>query len=249
MSHPSTIEQETRDACGTVSLIVSVEVLGQPIYTVAAAADLLRVPLRTVRRWLDGDTYRGRVYAPVIRAEPTGNNELTWAEFVEAGLLAQYRRGLQVRLSEIRAVVAALRETYGDPYPLASHKPWDGPNRRLLVDLQRRCLLSDDLWLVAPATGQALLLPPADAFLRRVDWDDDEPVAWRPHDDARSPVRCRPGFRGGRPSISGISTVAIFEHIDGGEPVEDVAEDFDLPVHDVRWAIAYEVSNRTPAAA
>ena len=221
----------------------------QPIYTVAAAADLLRVPLRTLRRWIDGDEYCGRVYAPIIRAESTGSNEISWAEFVEAGLLAQYRRRLQVRLSEIRAVVAALREEYGDPYPLASRKPWEGPNRRLLVDLQDRHGLSDELWLVAPATGQPLLLPPADAFLQRVDWDGDKAVAWRPHDDAKSPVRCLPDFRGGRPSISGISTIAIFEHIDGGEPVEDVAEDFDLPVEEVRWALAYEVSHRTPIAA
>lgn len=228
---------------------MSVEVLDRPIYAAAAAADLLRVPVRTLNRWLDGDTYRDRFYAPVIRVEPTGSNELTWSEFVEAGLLAQYRRHLRVRLSEIRKVVSALRETYGDPYPLASFQPWEGPNRRLLVDLQRRLDLSEDLWLVAPATGQPLLLPPANAFLRRVDWDGGEAVAWRPHDDAASPVRCRPGFRGGRPSISGVSTAAVFEHIDGGEPFEDVAQDFDLTVHDVHWAFAYEASCRAPAAA
>ena len=228
---------------------VSVEMLDRSIYAAAAAADLLRVPVRTLSRWLDGDTYRGRFYAPIIRVEPTGCNELTWSEFVEAGLLAQYRRNLGVRLSEIRAVVAALREKYGDLHPLATFRPWEGPNRHLLVDLQRRLGLSEDLWLVAPATGQPLLLPPADAYLRRVDWDDDEAVAWRPHDDAASPVRCRPGFRGGRPSISGISTAAVFEHIDGGESIEDVARDFDLTVHDVHWAFAYEASCRAPAAA
>lgn len=83
--------------CGSV-FAVSVEVLDRPIYAVAAAADLLRVPVRTLRRWLDGDPYRGRIYAPVIRVEPTGCNDLMWSEFVEAGLLAQYRRKLRVRL-------------------------------------------------------------------------------------------------------------------------------------------------------
>ena len=226
-----------------------IEESGQPIYTVSAAADLLRVPLRTLRRWIDGDEYRGRSYAPIIRAEPTGSNEVTWAEFVEAGLLAQYRRQLQVDLSEIRTVVAALREKYGDPYPLASQRPWEGPNRRLLVDLQERHRLSGELWLVAPATGQPLLLPPADAFVRRVDWDNDRAVAWRPHEDDNSPVRCLPEYRGGRPSISGISTIAVFEHIEGGESSEEVAEDFDLSIDEVRWAVAYEVSHRTPMAA
>ncbi len=228
---------------------VSTQGFDQPVYTVAAAAELLRVSPRTLGRWLDGDKYRGRVHPPIIRIEPTGSSDLTWAEFVEAGLLAQYRRELSVRLQEIRTVVAALRETYGDPYPLAFHKPWEGPNRRLLVQSQQLNHLSEDLWLVAPATGQPLLLPPADAFLRRVDWSGNEPIAWRPHDDPRSPVRCRPDFRGGRPSINGISTIAIFEHIDGGEPVEDVAEDFNLSTNDAHWALAYEVSHRAPVAA
>ncbi len=227
------------------------EMSNQPVYTVVAAAELLRISSPTLRRWLDGSKDRSRAHSPpIIRIEPTGSNELTWAEFVEAGLLAQYRRELRVRLQEIRAVVAALRENYGDPYPLASYKPWEGPNRRLLVDLQQHHSLSEDLWLVAPATGQPLLLPPADAFLRRIDWSGNEPIAWRPHDDPQSPVRCRPGFRGGRPSIKGISTVAIFEHIDGGEPIEEVAKDFDLSIEDTHWALAYETSYRAlPAAA
>jgi len=33
-----------------------------------------------------------KTYKPVIRTEPTGSNRVTWAEFVEAGLLRQYRR-------------------------------------------------------------------------------------------------------------------------------------------------------------
>ena len=35
-----------------------------------------------------------RVYPPVIRTESTGERSLTWAEFVEAGLLRRPSRGL-----------------------------------------------------------------------------------------------------------------------------------------------------------
>ena len=99
---------------------MSVSVINQPVYSVSAAAEILRVPPSTLRWWLDGHTVRGRTYEPVIRPERTGENMLTWAEFVEAGLLCQYRRSLEVHLTEIREVIALLREKLGVPYPLAN---------------------------------------------------------------------------------------------------------------------------------
>ena len=56
-------------------------------------------------------------------------------------------------------------------------------------------------------------------------------------------VRCRPGRRFGRPAIAGISTAAIFEHLVGGESEDEVADQFDLNVESVRWALAYETSS------
>lgn len=60
------------------------------MYTEAAAAELLRVAPPTLRWWLEGRLPR---YRPVIRVEPTGSRVVTWAEFVEAGLL-RLRSGL-----------------------------------------------------------------------------------------------------------------------------------------------------------
>lgn len=229
---------------------MDVETLHRPIYALPAAAEILGVPRSTLRWWLDGGTVRGRAYPPVIRPEPTGDSDLTWAEFVEAGLLSQYRRSLGVKLSEIRVVVAALRDEYGIPCPLAHNNLWVGEGPRILMRLQDTHGLSEELWLVAVAAKQPLLLPPADAFVKRVEWsDNDLAAAWRPHDDERSPVRCRPGRRFGRPAIRGVSTSAIVEHIDGGESENDVADQFDLGVDHVRWALAYEISRRAPAAA
>ena len=49
---------------------------------------------RRLRRRLEGGTVRGKEYPPVIRAEPRDTRSVTWAEFVEAGMLRQYRREL-----------------------------------------------------------------------------------------------------------------------------------------------------------
>jgi hypothetical protein len=42
----------------------------------------------------------------VIRSEPRDGRVVTWAEFVEAGLLRGYRRDLQVSMVEVRPVRA-----------------------------------------------------------------------------------------------------------------------------------------------
>jgi uncharacterized protein (DUF433 family) len=56
-----------------------------------------------------------------------------------------------------------------------------------------------------------------------------------------------PDVRFGLPSVKGIRTEVLWEHIDAGEGIEEVAEAFDLAVSDVRWALAYENSLHAPA--
>src|SRR5690349_20795272 len=116
---------------------MSVSVLERELFSEAEAARLLRVPQSTLHWWLDGGTYRGRDYRPVIRLEPRGERSVTWAEFVEAGLLRQYRRIHGVSLSELRAVIDRLRDEYHTPYPLAHHRPFVGPGRQLLLEVQQ----------------------------------------------------------------------------------------------------------------
>ena len=77
---------------------VDVKTLNRPVYSLADAAEILRMSPGTLAWWLDGGERGRRVYPPVIRVEPTGERSLTWGEFVEAGLLRQYRRELGVRL-------------------------------------------------------------------------------------------------------------------------------------------------------
>lgn len=228
---------------------VSVRLLDRPVYSEADAADILRVPRSTLHWWLEGRSDNGHSYPPVIRPEPTGVGSLTWGEFIEAALLRQYRRELRVRLQEIRLFVSRLRDEEGIPYPLAHYKPWVGAGPRLLLKVQQDSGLPGDFWLVARASDQPVLTPPAASFISRVDWEDDLAVGWRPHDDERSPVRCRPTHRFGHPAIKGISTAVIFEHVDGGEDEEDVATQFDLEVEDVVWARSYELSCRSASRA
>jgi uncharacterized protein (DUF433 family) len=225
--------------------------LDREVYSEADAARILRVAPATLHWWLEGGKRRGKTYPPVLRPEPTGKRSLTWAEFVEAGLLRGYRRDLGVQLPELRRFIDRLRAETGVPYPLAHHRPWAGGGR-LILEQQQESGLPGDLSLVVVTEDQALLFTePAQAFLRRVDWDAAGAAAsWRPHEDEGSPVLCDPLVRFGHPAIKGISTEAIDGHLRAGEDEVEVAEQYDLAVEDVLWARAYELSQRSvkPAA-
>jgi uncharacterized protein (DUF433 family) len=223
---------------------VDVAILQREMYSEGAAAALLGVAPSTLHWWLEG---RVPKYRPVIRAEPTGSRNVTWAEFVEAGLLRSYRRDHDVPLRELRDFIDRLRDEFQVPYPLADRRPYVGPGRRLLIDLQGRSALDPEFCLVAVANGQAVLTAPGEEFFERVEWDGDVPATWRPHDDPGSLVRINPLVRFGRPAVGGISTEAIAGELEAGASAEEVAEDFGLGLEAVRWAHSYELAHTAAA--
>jgi len=224
--------------------MATTSVLDREMFSEAEAARLLRVPQSTLHYWLEGGVRRGKTYKPVIRPEPLGNRPaVTWAEFIEAGLLREYRRKHQVPMAEFRAFIDLLRDRYGVPYPLAHHRPFIA-DRRLLLEAQDTVGLDAEFCLVAVASGQLILTPPSQSFVERVTRSGDVAAGWRPHDDPHSPVRMAPGVRFGRPAVHGVSTEVLWEHAEAGEDVDEMAEAFDLSPSDVRWALAYETSFR-----
>jgi uncharacterized protein (DUF433 family) len=227
---------------------MSASVLDREMYTEAAAARLLGVAQGTLNYWLEGGERRGKVYRPVIRVEPRGDRAaVTWAEFIEAGLLREYRRTHNVPMGELRAFIDVVRERYGMPYPLADLRPFVS-GRELLSRAQEDSGLAAEFCLVAEVRGQYVLTSPADSFVRRVTWEGETAAEWRPHADPLSPVRMNPDVRFGRPAVHGISTEALWEHEQAGENVEEISEEFGVPPESVRWALAYETSARARAA-
>ncbi len=141
---------------------VDVDVLDREMFAEAEAARLLRLPQSTLHYWLDGGERRGKKYKPIIRVQPHGARSVTWAEFVEAGLLRQYRRSHNVPMGELRAFIDLLRDRYGVPYPLADRRPYVA-DRQLVLEAQDDAGLSADFCLVAAVRGQTILTPPSAA--------------------------------------------------------------------------------------
>ncbi|WFE21617.1 hypothetical protein O7621_28000 [Solwaraspora sp. WMMD937] len=179
----------------------------------------------------------------MLRTEPRGTRSVTWAEFVEAGLLREYRRTHRVPMVELRAFIDLLREDSGCP----THSPTadrTSPARKLVLQAQAEAGLDPEYCLVAAVGNQLLLTPPSAAFVERVTWDGDVAAGWRPDPNPQSPVRILSDVRFGRPSIKGVSTEVLWEQDEAGLGVEEIAETYQLDVPDVRWALAYENSQR-----
>ena len=218
-------------------------ILDREMYTEAGAARLLRVAPATLHYWLEGGTRRNKTYQPVIREEATGSRTLTWAEFVEAGLLRQYRRQHNVPMLELRSFIDRLRERMGVPYPLAHYMPYVG-DRRLIFEAQSDAKLGVEFALVAEVSGQYILTSPSQEFFERVTWDGDIAVRWRPDANTDSPVIIDPDIRSGRPSVGG-STEILWEQANAGEDARDLVDTYGLTLAQVRWALAYELTLQT----
>lgn len=218
--------------------MTDITVLDRPLYSLTEAARILRVPASTLRWWLEGRDD----YPPVIRVSPTGSTEVTWGEFVEAGLLREYRER-DVPLQRLRPVIDKLREEFDVPYPLAHFKPFIGPGRKLLFEAQKIADLPAGSGLVlALEDGQFVLDGRVAAFLERVEFSDDE-AQWarRLHPAGkRSPVVIDPEMSFGSPTVRGIRTDVLVEMVEAGESPDEVAAQYDLPILELKAALAYE---------
>lgn len=224
----------------------SVSILERPLYGVGEAAGLLGLRAGRVRAWLDGYERGGIFYEPVIRPNHTGDDVVTWGEFVELGYLREYRRK-GVPLQRLRPVIAALRDEYRTLYPLATTKPFVH-GRDLVLMLQRQNDLPDPLAIVVQSGQTILLANEAERFFRKVEFDTHEAACrLRPAGPA-SPVVIDPLIRFGQPSVRGVSTDRLWELYDAGEPLEVISAGYELPEYDVRTAVAYEEQQRSIAA-
>ena len=217
-----------------------VELLEREVYTEAEASRLLRTPQSTLHYWLEGGRRGRKIYLPIIRSSPTGSRVVTWGEFVEAGLLRQYRNE-RVPMPQLRKFIDTLRAELGVAYPLAHAQPWTS-GRELLRTSQQVADLDQEFWLVSNA--QLMLTFPGEAFLNRVRWEGPDGVVsgFRPSSEEASPVVIDPLVRFGRPSVNGVSTQAIFDEMESGASVAEASADFGLAESDVRWAYAYEAT-------
>lgn len=220
----------------------STRILDRRVMSAREAARQLGIPPTTLIHWLEGEERSGRFYPPVLRDEPTGDLDVTWGEVVEARYLRAYRQR-NVSMQKIRPFVASLRREFGVPYPLAHFKPFVDNRRRFLLEVQEELALPPALRMVYQVSDNQLVLDHRVVdFLDRVDFSQvGDQEAQRIHPLGRkSPVVIDPLLSSGAATVQGIRTEVLAELADAQVPVEDIADDFNLPVSVVKAALAFE---------
>lgn len=230
------------------------DLLSRPTYGYGQVDRVLGLKSGTAQRWIDGYDRGGKHYHPVIRLATTDSPVVTWGEFVEARLLAEYRDA-GVPMLRMRPAVVRLREEFG-PYPLASARMWLGEDGRdLVLRTQEAVGLDRAQWIVVPRSGE-VLLPGMENQIRWSDrarrfresllWsDDDEPVLTGLNPQSGNPAVTIDPLRGfGEPVVRHVPTEVIAELVRAGDPPEMIADLYELSLTDVNAAVRYELSRQ-----
>lgn len=221
---------------------VVVDLLVRPVYVVGQIDRILGLPGGTARRWIDGYRRGERPYAPVVRLESTGEDIVTWGEFVETRLLAEFRSA-GVPMIHLRPTVEQLRKVFNSQYPLAHAASLLEPEgRELIWQVQEEVGLERPLRLVV-RNAQLTLTQPADNFVQSADFSghDRATVRVRPIGTFKS-VWVDPLRQFGEPAVRSVPTTVIAEQYRAGERIAYIAEAYELSEEEVNDALRYELS-------
>ena len=222
-----------------------VDLLDRRVYGMAQVDRLLSLPGGTARRWIDGYKRGGKDYLPVVRLERTGEELVTWGEFVETRLLSEYREA-GVSMLRMRPAIAQLRERFHPLYPLAYARPFVA-DRELVLEVQNDVGLERELQLVVVRNGQIILTPPAALFYESAEFSNGEGLVrkLRPISEIQDVV-IDPLRQFGEPVVRSVRTEIVAEQMRAGESVDGIASLFDLEPHLVEAALRYELIRDHP---
>ena len=219
-----------------------IDLLARPVYGIAQIDGLLGLTAGTARRWIDGYTRGGKYFPPVVRPEPTGDELVTWGEFAEARLLAEYRRS-GVPMVHMRPTVEQLRRELDVRYPLAYASTWlAAEGNELVRRVQDAVGLEAGLRFIVVRSGQVSLNLQVERFVAAVDWGADQSFAHRINPLKNTPdVWLDPLRRSGDPTIRATPTAVIAEQFRAGDSLAMLARIYEMGQDLVEQAIRYEL--------
>lgn len=220
----------------------TIDLLARPVYGLAQVDDILGLSGGTAKRWIDGYSRSGKTFPPVIRPEPTGDELVTWGEFAEARLLAEFR-GVGVPMVHMRPAVERLREELNVLYPLAYASPWVAAEGNELVRrVQDAVGLDAGLRFVVVRNDQISLNLPVKRFVSAADWGEDEVFVHRIKPRKETPdVWLDPLRRSGDPTIRATPTAVIGEQFRAGDSIAMLARIYELSEGWIEQAIRFEL--------
>ncbi len=199
------------------------------LYLPREAAAYLRLPESTLHGWLS-PRHGEAVLVHSVSGAPHGAPRIPFVGLIEAYVLRSLR-DLKLRTKTIEQAAAAVRREFGTEYGLATKKiATDG------IDIFIEYAESGDL--ARAHDGQRPIRETIQDYLRYIDWDECDGIAARlrlPQFPESAPVVVDPDYAWGQPVLAGSKTPleAIVNLWKAGEPMEVVAEEYELDVETV----------------
>lgn len=193
-----------------------------PICTVQDVADIVGMPLETVKTWA-GQRHSRRQMITRLPQEHRGWPSIPLIGLAEANTLRALRRLLPP--AEVEAAAVWIRDQYTTPYALA--------NRRLVTDGAFAYVQENPHELYRVATDQHAFVEVLEEHLQPLVFDgDDYPVAF----EVRVPgVVIDPRFNAGRMSFARnrVPLFAVVGSLQGGDSVDEVMQQYGLTLQEV----------------
>jgi len=217
-----------------------------PLYTYPEAARATGIPVSTLRAWTVGQAYRRKndrgFFEPVI-GRPSGEGaRLSFTNLIEAHMLRPLRTVHEVKLSAIRQAVDIAERQFGISHLLVSPDLRASPGELFLDRYTHFLKLSN--------AQQLAMRSILDQFLERVVFDESRlpaeffPFERSPRNSGRRVIAVSPYVAFGNAVIQrvGVSTQAIVQRIELGEPTEFVMQDYGISEAELEEAILYEAA-------
>ncbi|MGH3720704.1 MAG: DUF433 domain-containing protein [Pseudonocardiaceae bacterium] len=225
----------------------AISLLHRPVYTYPQVDRLLGLTSGTARRWINGYRHGHRAYEPITRPESRNTTWVTWGEYVEARLLANWRDLDRFPIPKLRRLAEYLRRETGEEFPLATYAMLMRPEGKTVVwQAQQFADLPEDL-AVEVITGQIVWTSVVGRLVEAADFGPDTTpdgrrmVAELTADEDFPLIKLDVRRRGGQPVIQGrnVRASTIAELVAAGESRGDVAEWYDLSAEQIDQAVGY----------
>ncbi|BBZ49209.1 DUF433 domain-containing protein [Mycobacterium heidelbergense] len=228
--------------------MVVTSMLDREVYVYAEVDRLIGLHGGTARRWINGYERAGKAYDPILRVKPHDTPWITWGEFVETRMLAEFRDVKNVPIPRLRAAIDELRRRFDTQYPLALMRPYLSVHERDLTIKDE-----ESEYEVVIRTGQQLLGDGrwlANLSTLGMDENGEAIIAEIPADRDFPDIVINPMRYSGQPTFVGrrVSPVTIAGMANSGEPHEVLAAEYGLSLRQVDQAIAYTARYRLAAA-
>ena len=215
-----------------------------PLYSQSEAARYVDMPASTFRTWAQGyerrvggrSTVKGAPLITYLPARRASEPSVPFIGLAEAMFLAALRKA-GVPLQQIRPALGLVRDRLGISYALASRRLYV-VGAQLLWEVSEEGELDPDARraLIVLRDGQYVFREVIESYLRRIEYAEDDyadRVELPGYEVAR--VVADPYINFGLPFFreTGTPISAVLSRLRAGEPVTDVADDFDLPEDEV----------------